>query len=116
MTQVVPLVVPSVKKVGGGLSVADAMNKTDSIKYELELTTKVLLNTTNAQQDLKATLRGSLDKLVDSVLEDFSKVSVRRVNLDKSEHIDTTMYSGSPGLLYGLLKYVQLLKKEQKDG
>jgi hypothetical protein len=36
------------------------------------------------------------------------------VNSDRSEHVDTSLYSGSTGLLLAMFKYVQLLKKDEK--
>jgi hypothetical protein len=101
----------------GSLSVADAMNKTDAIKYELETRTTVLLNAhkNGESETMQTFLRKSLDSMVGSIYTDFSKLSVRRVDMDRSEHKDTSLYSGSTGLLYALLKYVQMLKKEKKD-
>lgn len=101
----------------GTLSVADAKIKTDKIKFELETSTNVLLNAhkNKESETMQTFLRKSLDSMVNSIYRDFSKLSVRRVNMDRSEHIDMTLYSGSPGLLYAMLKYVELLKKENKD-
>ena len=55
-------------------------------------------------------LRKQLDDKVRKLMEVFEKVSKVALRSDGLEERDPTLYTGSGGVMYGLYKYILLLK------
>ena len=63
--------------------------------------------------ELRVLLRSYLASMVEAIMHSCSKVCMERGVFSTNERpIDMSMYSGSTGVLFGLYKYMLLLRKE----
>lgn len=63
--------------------------------------------------ELRRKLRADLSVSVKEILDRFDTLSVRKVTSENKTSADTTLYSGSAGVAFGLHRYVLLLQKEK---
>ena len=60
-------------------------------------------------------MRTHLNQQVKKVLENFDVISVKAMRDDEKTTFNLSMYAGGGGVLFGLYKYSQLLRKESNN-
>ena len=52
--------------------------------------------------------------MVSKVTDNFDTVSISKLRSDGKKAVDLSMYTGSGGILYGIYKYIELLRSEDE--
>merc|ERR1712183_12413 len=65
--------------------------------------------------ECKLFLRTKLSELVNEVMDNFSKVTDKKVIMNGEKKMDPSMYTGGGGVLHGLYKYAMLIDKETNN-